>query len=193
MADGSVARRYARALVHLGEESDTVDTLSSDLASFSSVLDLSDGQLRAALDNPGIPIAERRNVLDAVLARMKMHAYVANFLRLLMDNGRFGELPGIRTSYQSMADDLANRVRATVTSARPLDEAGAARVRESLATATGKSVTVTFEVDPDLIGGMIARVGDTVYDASVRARLAAMQQALTRGNLDLAGDAGDAG
>ena len=192
MADGSVARRYARALVDLGEESDAVDALAADLTTFAGVLDLNEGELRAALANPGITIAERRAVLDAVLSRLGLHAYVGNFLRLLMDNGRFGELPSIRTSYQSMADDRANRVRATVTSARPLDEAGADRVRASLAKATGKQVTVTFAVDPDLIGGMIARVGDTVYDASVRARLASMQQALTNGNLELAGDAVEA-
>lgn len=192
MADGTIARRYARALVQLGQEAGEVDRLAADLTTFSGVLDLGGGQLRAALENPGITVAERRAVLEAVLAKMGLHAYSNNFLKLLMDNGRFTLLPGVRTAYQSMADDLANRVRAVVTSARPMDDAATARVRESLAAATGKSVSVDFQVDPALIGGIVARVGDTVYDASVRARLAAMQRALTDGTIEPTGQPAEA-
>ena len=192
MADGAVARRYARALVELGREANEIDRLGADLDAFAGVLDTGDGLLRAALENPGISTMERRGVLASVLERLPLHAYTKNFLRLLMDNGRFGALPAIGAAYQTMADELAGRVRASVTSARALDEAGAEQVRNALSAATGKVVAVDFQVDPALIGGIVARVGDVVYDASVRARLSAMQQALADGSLELAGPTAEA-
>ncbi len=192
MADGNVSRRYARALVGLAEEGQVVDRIGSELDAFATLLDQDQGVLRNVLGNPGVTGAERRAVLEAVLGRLNQHAHTRNFLRLLMDNGRFGLLPDIRQVYQSMADDLANRVRATVQSARPLDATTAKRVSQSLNAATGKQVLIDFQVDAALIGGLVARVGDKVFDASVRARLASMQKALTDGDIDLVGGSAEA-
>ncbi len=183
MADGSLARRYARALLSLARESADVvaatDAFAADLDRFAAVLDLSDGTLRAALGNPGISLGERRAVLDAVLPRLGLQPMSNNFLRMVLDKGRFGVLPEIRVQYRAMADEQAGRVRATVTTARALSAELGAQVQASLASATGKTVIVDFVVDPALIGGMVAKVGDTVYDASVRSRLSAVQQSLS--------------
>jgi F-type H+-transporting ATPase subunit delta len=192
MAEGNVSRRYARALVGLAQEGQVVDRIAAELDSFATLLDQDGGVLRNVLGNPGVTGAERRAVLEAVLGRLNQHAHTRNFLRLLMDNGRFGLLPEIRQVYQSMADELANRVRATVRSARPLDAATAQRVSQSLNAATGKQVRIDFQVDATLIGGLVARVGDKVFDASVRARLASMQKALTDGDIDLVGVSAEA-
>lgn len=181
MADGSISRRYAQALVDLGKEGNVVARIADDLATVGEVLDTADGLLRDALLNPGLAVAERKGVLEAVLAKLELHAHVANFLRLLIDNQRFGALPGIVRAYDGMADDLANRVRATVTTASELSPAMAADVQAALEKATGKTVQISFETDTALIGGMVAQVGDTVYDASVRARLAEIQQKLISG------------
>lgn len=181
MAEGSLGKRYARALVDLGREDGVVDRLEGDLAAFASVLDLDNGALRAALENPGLTQDERRGVLDAVLVRVPLHPYVRNLLRLLNDKSRFFAFGDIRRAYSELADDLAGRTRASVSTARPLSPALQAQVRAALSKATGRDVVVTFETDPDLIGGMVARVGDKVYDASVRARLNELQSALLRG------------
>ena len=183
MADGSLARRYARAVLSIARDQPnvvaTTDAFASELASFAEVLDLSNGELRGVLGNPGITQGERRAVLDAVLPSMNLGPTVANLLRLLLDKGRFAVLPEIRVQYMAMADELAGRVRATVSTARALTPALAAEVQASLEKATGKTVLVTFSVDSSLIGGMVAKVGDTVFDASVRSRLTAVQQSLT--------------
>ncbi len=180
MADGSLARRYARALVELGQEAGKVDPLAADLVVFSSLLDEGDGLLRSVLGNPGLTTVERRAVLDKVLERMRIDPLVANTLRLVVDNSRFEHLDEIIRAYTQMADEVAGRVRATVTTARPLDPAMASRVKASLSSTTGKDVILTEEVDPDVLGGMVVRIGDTVYDASIKARLTNLEQALLR-------------
>jgi F0F1-type ATP synthase delta subunit len=120
MADASLARRYARALVELGQKNGNIDQLGADLARFEGLLDLGDAQLRKALENPGITIGQKRGVIDAVLAKTDYHPLVKNFIRLLIDKGRFGHVSLIAAAYRDMADGLAGRVRATVRSAREL-------------------------------------------------------------------------
>lgn len=181
MAEAALARRYARALAELGQKHDIVDTLGGDLATFSDILDLGDGQLRAALENPGVTGTQKRAVLDAVLGKLSLHAMSANFLRLIVDKGRFLEFDGMRAAYGRMADELAGRVQAEVRTARALDASMQAEVQAALSKTTGKQVAVTWTVDPALIGGLVAHVGDKVYDASVRARLDAMQRSLIAG------------
>lgn len=179
MADGSLARRYARALIGLGEDKQAGDQLVGDLDTMSKVLDSGDGSLRAALTNPGIPVDQRRGVLDAVLERVDVHTYVKNFLRLLLDKNRFTELPGILDAAVEMADEQSGRVRAVVTTARKLDQDAMKTIQQALSSASGKHVIARFRTNPRLIGGMVAKVGDTVYDASVRTRLMDIHQALT--------------
>ena len=180
MADGSLARRYARALILLGQENNALDAVGAGLGTIGAVLDLSDGQLRGVLVNPGVPLAERHAVLGEVLRRLGLHAYVNNFLRLLLDKSRFAVLPEITLAFGEMADELAGRVRATVRTARALDAVTSAQVEGALAQATGRTVVVRYVVEPGLIGGMVAQVGDKVYDSSVRGRLEQLQLALTR-------------
>jgi F-type H+-transporting ATPase subunit delta len=178
MADASLARRYARALLQLGRSDGAVDLYANDLGRIGVTLDVGGGQLRAALVNPGLSLAERRGVLDAVLGRLGLAPTVQNFLRLLLDKNRFFALADIERAYLAMADELAGRVRARVRTARALDAAGQADVQRALSSATGKHVLVQFSVDSSLIGGMVAQVGDKVYDASVATRLAHLQHTL---------------
>jgi len=179
MADGSLARRYARALIDLGDGQSGRDRLVGDLNTFSEVLDTGDGSLRAALVNPGIPVDQRRGVLDAVLGRVDVHTYVKNFVRLLLDKNRFTVLPDIQREAQAMADEQSGRVRAVVTTARKLDQDTMRTIQRALSSASGKHVIARFRTNPRLIGGMVAKVGDTVYDASVRSRLMDIHQSLT--------------
>ena len=85
MANGSIARRYARALIALGQETGKTDTFAGDLTTFAGVLDIGEGELRLALSNPGLTTVERKSVLDGVLAKLKLDSDTANFLRLVVD------------------------------------------------------------------------------------------------------------
>jgi F-type H+-transporting ATPase subunit delta len=159
-----------------------VDQLGADLARFADALDLGDGQLRVALENPGVTGTQKRAVMDAVLEKLGLHPMAANFLKLVIEKGRFLEFDGMHAAYGRMADELAGRVQAEVSTARALDTAMQAEVQAALSKTTGKQVAVTWTVDPALIGGLVAHVGDKVYDASVRARLDAMKRALIAGD-----------
>lgn len=180
MAESSLSRRYARALFSIGKESDQVDAFGNDLAAFAGVLDLGGGQLRAVLNNPGLSVPERRGVLKAVLAKLGLAQMVNNFLNLLVDKSRFSIFDGVRSAYLEMADELAGRVRASVTTATALQDADAAQISAVLSKATGRTAIVDYVVDPELIGGIVARVGDTVFDASIRTRLQDMREILSR-------------
>ena len=180
MANGSIARRYARAFIALGQETGKTDTFSGDIATFAGILDIGEGELRQALTNPGLTTVERKGVLDGVLAKLSLDADTANFLRLLVDKNRFGAFDGIARAFGEMADELAGRARATVSTATELTADMQKTVQQALEASTGKSVQIDFQVDPGLIGGMVAQVGDISYDASVRARLEDIQSALIR-------------
>ena len=180
MANGSIARRYARAFIALGQESKKTDVFAADIDAFGQVLKSGDGQLKKALTNPGLTAIERKSVLNAVLDKVKLDSDSANFLRLLVDKNRFAEFDGIARAFNEMADDLAGRARAVVTTASELTSAMKKTVQEALEASTGKTVEIDFQVDPGLIGGMVAQVGDISYDASVRARLEDIQSALIR-------------
>ena len=180
MADGSIARRYAKALVSLGSEAGNLEALSGELDSFASVLAVGDGALQQALSNPGLTTIERKGVLAEVLGKLKLTPVTANFLRLLVDKTRFTAFEDIQRSFHDMADELAGRVRATVSTSSELSDDMRGTVKKALEAATGKTVLIDFKVDPGLIGGMVAQVGDVSYDSSVRARLEDLQPALIR-------------
>lgn len=177
MVEGSVARRYARALLDLGREANSVDRYGDDLARF--VDSAESGGLLDVLANPVYTQEERRGVLDRVLTTGKLDGMVVNFLRLLLDKDRFGALQAIAQAYGELADVEAGRVRAVVTSAAELDAAAKERVRAALSQATGRTVVLDAQVDPSLLGGLTARVGGRVYDASLRTRLERLQLTLT--------------
>jgi F-type H+-transporting ATPase subunit delta len=175
MAKGSLARRYAQALINLGKEEDGLtERMGQDLETFQDSLQEGNNLLFNALLNPGFLLSERSAVLKKVLEKLVLHNYTANFLQLLLDNGRMAHFDAIQETYQQMADKLIGRVRAEVITAREIDVTERLNIRKSLAKAANASATslvVTYKVDPQLIGGIIARVDDVVYDASIRSRL----------------------
>lgn len=178
MAEGSLARRYARALVELGKEDSDVDRFASDLREMAQIL--RQGQLADVLANPGITQSERKAVLTKVLARTDFHVHVKSFLSLLVDKNRFPLFNDIVREYEAIADELGRRVRATVTTSAPLDANLQKQIEAALADTMKKQVLVEFKVDRDLIGGLVAKVGGKVFDASVRARLQDIQTSLLR-------------
>ena len=143
MVAGSLARRYARALLDIGREHGNVDALGADLVRFLEVGRL--GNLLETLANPVYTQVERRRVLDAVLVRVTVAPVAANFLRLVLDKNRMAAFPDIVRAYGELADVHGGRVRATVTTAcaeRPDDVATAPRPPSRLATRSSNAATV---------------------------------------------------
>jgi len=178
MSVSPVARRYAQALIEVAEEASVVDQVGDDLASFSELLSAHDGLLGDALASPVFTTEERGAVLDDVLPRLSLHPLAANLLRLVNDKRRFGALAEIVIAYRELADQKAGRQEVVVTTAEPLTPQVEAEVRQALEKTTGKTVRLTSHVDPSLLGGLVAKVGGTVYDSSLRTRLEQIKHAL---------------
>jgi F-type H+-transporting ATPase subunit delta len=174
MANGSLAKRYARALINLGKEENTVDQLNNDLQEFGEVLSLNDNQLHKSLINPILTKEEITSVLNTLMDKLSLNPFTKNFIKLLQDKGRLVLYFDIAEVYQAMADQQAGRLRAYVETAKEISALERVELRKTLAEAsevTPENLLVEYKINPDLIGGIVAKVGDTLYDASIRSRL----------------------
>ncbi len=181
MIPATLARRYARALLQLADTPMQREVFGRDLASFvrnASSPSAGDASLLHVLDFTIHPQAERRAVLDAVLKRMNLDATVAKFLQLVFERGRIGGVPQMSTAFAELADTLAGRQKAVVTSAQPLPADALAKLKASLEQVTGKTILVDTKIDPSLLGGVVAQVGTYVFDGSVKSTLERMRTAL---------------
>jgi F-type H+-transporting ATPase subunit delta len=178
--EGSLARRYAKALLELAQEAGTADAIGVQLDALVSVSS-SGGEgatLLEVMSNPGFTPSERKGVLESLLPRLGLAPLLQNFVRLVLDKDRFAAMPDIAREYRALADAAAHRVRATVTTATPASAALQKEIAAALSSATGKNVVLEARVDPSLLGGLVARVGDKLIDASLRTRLESLQVAL---------------
>jgi F-type H+-transporting ATPase subunit delta len=180
LSTSAIARRYAKALVQLGAEESAVDRFNSELASFNAIL-AANADLGAVFSNPAYGIEAKKEILKSVIGKLSLSTTVANFLQLLLDRSRLTFLPQITESFGALADELSGVVRPTLLSGLPLEEGQIEEIRKSLAVSTGKEVVLKVEVDPSLIGGVVTKIGDKVFDGSVKTQLAKIQDILQKG------------
>jgi F-type H+-transporting ATPase subunit delta len=174
---GSVARRYARALFEIGVDAGNYEALGQEVADLAALFEQS-LELRQTMTNPVFKPSEKRAILEKILPRVTPSPVTQRFAMLLLERGRISLLPALARAYRELSDLHAGRVRAVVTSATPLSPADLERVRRSLERRTQKKVVLEAEVDPGLIGGLVARVGDLVLDGSVRTQLDTLREKL---------------
>jgi F-type H+-transporting ATPase subunit delta len=167
---GTIARRYARAIFEIGTEKGLYEAFATELDALAAIY-AGAADLQQALENPVFKLDQRRSLLEKILPRVAPSREVRSFALLLLDRGRINALPAIARAYRELVDEKLGRVRATVTSAVALDAATQTAVQRALERRTGKRVVLTTSTDPDLIGGIVARVGDLVFDGSLRTRL----------------------
>lgn len=177
MITGSIARRYAKALLEIGVEDGNYERLGREVRALARAFKTSD-ELRVALSNPAFPRSDREKVLRAVLQRLGASQIVVNFTRLLLDRERMAVVPEISRALDDMIDARAGRVAAEVRSAVPLDAGQRERLTQALEQLSGKKVEMKIDTDPSLLGGVVAKLGDTVYDGSLRTQLERMKQTL---------------
>jgi F-type H+-transporting ATPase subunit delta len=181
--DRTIAERWARALLEIGDDTHTTERLWDDLRRVSDSFRGPGKEAYAALCTPVFTLEERRNVLGTIVRRFGLHPMSANVLGLLLDKGRMEALLLIIEIFGEQADERAGRVRVRVQSAEPLTPALEAEVRAALERRTGKRVVLQTEVAPELLGGMVAHLGGVVYDASLRSRLDRMRSTLLSARL----------
>ncbi|WP_242360663.1 ATP synthase F1 subunit delta [Anaeromyxobacter sp. SG17] len=177
MIMGSIARRYARALFSLAAEMGRVEPWSESLQSLKEAVEGSD-DLRDVLSNPVYSREQRRAIVEKLAAAFRLEAEPANLLLLLGDRNRLAYLGNIVEHFRALADAHLGRVRAKVTSAVPLDAAAAKAIADRLSQATKATVLLDREVNPALLGGVVAQVGSVVYDGSVRTQLEDLRRQL---------------
>jgi F-type H+-transporting ATPase subunit delta len=177
MAGAAAARRYARALFQLAQEGGQVDAVRANLATFEDLV-AQNAELHAVLLQPLHPAAERRAVLDKVAEQVDAEVLLRHFYAFLIDQRRLIDLGAIRAEYERLADEQAGITKAKIRSASSLDEEQLGRLRRALARRVGGEVEVTVDVDPSLVGGIVATIGDVVYDGSLRTQLAQLRASL---------------
>ena len=175
MIAGSLARRYARALFALASEKNEHEKIGKDLRELAAVIKEST-ELAVTLANPAIPGSSRRKVMEGLMQRLGVTPTTTNFVRLLVDRDRLGALPDISRELDVMIDDKAGRIAAEVVSATELSKAQVAELTKRLEKLSGKKVQLTTRQDPELLGGVVAKVGDVIYDGSLRRQLERLRE-----------------
>ncbi|MBS1124947.1 MAG: synthase delta subunit [Deltaproteobacteria bacterium] len=186
MVTGSLARRYARAVMELAPDGGSLAKIAADLGTLSRAMTES-AELVTVLTNPAIRRNDRRKVIDALLQRSSAQVHTKNLVYLLLDGERLSSLPAIAREVEAMIEAKGGRISAQVTSAKPLDAAQLAQITAALETLSGKKVDVTKHEDANLLGGVVAKVGDTVYDGSLRTQLRTLRDELSRGPTSTSG------
>jgi F-type H+-transporting ATPase subunit delta len=179
MLSGSLARRYAKAVMDLAAAKGLVDKVGHDLRALAAAYK-AQPELASVLANSSFARAKRKAILDAVLARLGAHELVKTTLALLLDKERMAYVPDISREIDAMIEARAGKVAAEVTSAVELTPVQVAQITAKLELLAGKKIVLTRKVDPTLLGGVVARVGDVVYDGSARTQLATLKDQLAR-------------
>jgi F-type H+-transporting ATPase subunit delta len=172
-----VARRYATALADVVTKSGEAQEVQKELAAWSEMMQ-SNEQLLEVFRNPTIPYEQKRKVLNTLIARTRVRPTTANFLQVLLQNQRLAELGEVNKRFAQILDERSGVVSALVTTARPVPQSSQEALRAKLAVMTGKSVRLSFTTDEELIGGIVTRIGSTIYDGSVRNQLQQVKERL---------------
>ena len=166
----TVARRYSTALADVAIERREEREVQNELDSWTTMIE-SNPRLKEVFANPTIVYDHKRKLLEDLISRTRVRETTGSFLRVLLKNQRLSQLRDVAARYAQVLDERAGVVAANVTTARPISEELKKSLHETLAAATGRTVRVSFTTDESIIGGMVARIGSTVYDGSVQSHL----------------------
>lgn len=189
MRDGTVARKYAETLFELGLREQRLEEYGDALRSVAGLLD-GEPQFRLFLDTPRIDDGDKKALIRQVFGA-SVPKHVLNFVLVTIDKRRQRLLREISSQYGEIVDAHLGREHVEVTVARPMDETAREMIAERLSGALGRKAIPHVRVKPEILGGIIVRTGDTIYDGSVRRRLDGMRGRMLRANLPTgAADAG---
>jgi len=177
LSSQTVARRYASALADVVIERNEAQPVQAELGAWAKMI-ADNGSLLEAFGNPTVAYEQKQNVLNALIARTKVRPTTTNFLRTLLKNQRISDLPEVTAKLAQILDERSGVVSAEITSARPVSDSARTLLEEKLAEMTGKKARLTFATDESLLGGIVTRIGSTVYDGSVKNQLSRLREEL---------------
>lgn len=167
---GGIAGRYAIALFDLAKDADALTAVEEDLKGLGSLIAESDA-LKRLLSSPLFSREQQEKALGEVLARAGAHGLTQNFIGLVARNRRLFVLDDMVRAFMALMAEQRGEIVASVTSARTLSDAQRADVAAALKAALGQDVNLDLAVDPDLIGGLVVKVGSRMVDSSIRTKL----------------------
>jgi F-type H+-transporting ATPase subunit delta len=173
----NISRRYAKAVLELASETSEVDAVAGELTRAAQAYEGS-VELQRVMGDPLVPHVSKKAILVDLAAALSLGPVARSTMLLLGDRRRLRLLPEVAQLLGEMNDVKKGVVRAEVTSAVNLPDAFYARLKTQLETMTKKTVVLDKKTDPALIGGIVTRIGDQVFDGSIRTRLASLKNAL---------------
>jgi len=180
LIDSKISRRYARALMSLGQEEGQYAEYGQNLQAFTDLCSANDEFFRV-ISNQVFAIDDRKKIIEAVLEKSSFSDMVKNFLRLLLDKNRIGAIKEITDHYARLTDEISNIIRAKVITAKPLKGDAEKRLIQALKALTSKEVEIKVSEDASIMGGLIVKAGDLVLDGSVKIQLEGLRESLKRG------------
>ena len=180
MKNLAIARRYAKALILIGKEDGQTETYRQELDGVASLM-AKETQLADTIANPLYKAAERKRVLEQVIAKLSLSKVMTAFVMLLFEKGRLTFIGNISEFYNVLADEIKGVARASLVSASELTNETIDKIRASLSKRTGKEIVLDVQYDSGLIGGIVTRIGDLVLDGSIKTQLFNMRESLKRG------------
>jgi F-type H+-transporting ATPase subunit delta len=175
MSIETIARRYGSALADVVLKTGETDTVRSELGEWAAMIG-SNEALSDVISNPSIPHQQKERLLESLLEKTHPSRTTANFLRIMLRNGRLQDIAAIRERFESELEERSGIVSADVISARELPADERSDLKAHLEKLTGKMVDLNFQIDENLIGGVVTRIGSMVYDGSVRTKLANLKE-----------------
>ena len=179
MIEGSLSRRYTKALFQLAREAGQEDKIGQEVEQFYAAYSGSD--LRQVLTNPAFAIDARKKILNQVTASQQLSPLTRHFLSLLLDRDRLPYLAGIVSCYRRLLNEVNGRIDAKVVSASVLDASMVEQLRARLRGISGKDVVLQQDTDTALLGGLLVELEGKIYDGSIRTQLENMKQRIARG------------
>jgi len=183
LTGSKISKRYAKALLSLGQEDGNYGEYGDNLKEFAAFCK-DNPEFSKVISNPVFSVDDRKKVLDVVLKKSTFADLVKNFLRLLLDKHRIGNIEDVSADYTRLTDEISNIIRADIITARPLKDDVMDKLDAVLSKITSKTVKAKVEEDESLIGGLVVKIGDLVLDGSVRAQLEGLKESLKRGEIN---------
>ncbi|MFB3922055.1 MAG: ATP synthase F1 subunit delta [Terriglobia bacterium] len=173
----AISHRYARALADVVGRTGDYSTALRELEEFAAVY-RANAELRDVFRTPAVTPADKSGILETILARAGTSRTVGNFLRILLKNYRLVLIDDIVEAFKEAAHERMGVVEVQISSAVDLSEAERQALRTRFESITGKQVDVEFQIAKELLGGVVAQIGSTIYDGSVRGHLARIRERL---------------
>jgi F-type H+-transporting ATPase subunit delta len=166
----TIARRYATALADIVVERSEAAAVLDELTAWERMIG-ENANLREVFANPTVSYEQKQKVLNELIARTRVRPTTANFLQVLLKNQRLTELAEINRKFSEVLDERSGVVAAEVVTARPVPDNVKQAIQTKLRDLTGKNVRLKFQTDDVIIGGLVTKIGSTVYDGSVKTQL----------------------